>query len=63
LSIIELDCKGPLPDEALNDGEDKRVLASVYEGGYNMLIPEELCESVLDCIQLDLTYQGIELLE
>jgi hypothetical protein len=53
LSIIELDCKGPLPDEALNDGEDKRVLASVYEGGYNMLIPEELCESVLDCIQLD----------
>jgi hypothetical protein len=42
MGIRNFDGKGSLPDEALNDWKDERMLTSIYERLHNMLIPEEL---------------------
>jgi hypothetical protein len=47
LGVVKLDCKGSLSDKALNNGKDKRMLTSVYEGGDNVLVPEELLKLVI----------------
>lgn len=64
LVVGNFDSERPLTNKTLDDGENKRMLASLYEGRNYVLVPKELLLSA-DVHELSrtLTHQRIELLE